>query len=64
MKIAIEIVNKGTCGASNLFYIWHHKYILSFFHMYRLHHIDEQPSGGAAQEEVDFSKAFQVDSVI
>ncbi|CAG2226168.1 IFT121 [Mytilus edulis] len=25
----------------------------------RLHHIDEQPSGGAAQDEVDFSKAFQ-----
>jgi len=24
----------------------------------RLHHIDDQPTGGAALEEVDFTKAF------
>ena len=34
--------------------------IYQSLYFFRLHHIDEQPSGGAAQDEVDFSKAFQV----
>ena len=31
---------------------------------FRLHHIDDHPTGGAATDEVDFSKAFTVSELV
>ena len=29
-------------------------------YVYRLHHIDDHPTGGAGTDDIDFSKAFAV----
>ena len=46
-----------------VFLTYKNKGLYNYF-FFRLYHIDDQPTGATAAEEVDFSKAFNVSPVI